>query len=91
MVYHRTNSFDSEELGDELVIMELEHHAIVTLNQTGRLIWDMLEEATAFDEIHALLENAFTTMDSATLKSDIQTILDTLVAMKLVTEESGGG
>ena len=91
LVYHRTGSFDQEELDDELVVMEVESQAIVTLNPTGRLVWEMLDGAATCDEIQALIADAFPDVDGDSLKSDIQAVLDTLVAARLVTTESGGG
>ncbi|MCH7555093.1 MAG: PqqD family protein [Proteobacteria bacterium] len=89
--YHRTGSFDQEELDDELVIMEIESQAIITLNPTGRLVWEMLEGAASRDEIQALIAEAFPDENRDSLKTDIQAVLDTLVAARLVTAESGRG
>lgn len=89
-VYRRTGSFDQEELDDELVVMEIESQAIVTLNTTGRLVWEMLENAASGEEIHALIGSAFPDIDTQVVKGDIQAVLDTLVAARLVTVESGG-
>ena len=54
IIYRRAASFDQEELDDELIVMELDSQAIVTLNATGRLIWDILDEASTCAEIQAL-------------------------------------
>ena len=91
LVYRRAGSFDQEELDDELVVMELESRAIVTLNPTGRLIWEMLDGATTCGEIQALIGDAFPDVDGDSLKTDIQAVLDTLVATRLATVESAGG
>ena len=91
LVYCRTNAFDQEELDDELVVMELESQSIVTLNPTGRLVWEILDEAASRDEILALIAEAFPDVDRDSLKTDIQAVLDTLVAARLVTAESGRG
>ncbi len=91
LIYRRTGSFDQEELDDELVVMELESQAIVTLNTTGRLVWEMLENAASGEEIHALIGGAFPDIDAQVVKGDIQAVLDTLVAARLVTVQSGGG
>ena len=91
LAYRRTDSFDQEELDDELVIMELESQAIVTLNPTGRLVWEMLKGAATCDEILALIAEAFPDVDRGSLKTDIQAVLDTLVAARLVTTEPDGG
>ena len=90
-LYRRTSAYDQEELDDELIVMELDSQAIVTLNATGRLIWDILDEASTSAEIQALLGDAFPDVDEDSLKSDIQAVLDTLVAARLVTAESGRG
>ncbi len=50
-VYRRTDSFDHEEFEDELVLMELESQAVVTLNATGRMVWEALESVTTLDQI----------------------------------------
>ncbi|MEE9249989.1 MAG: PqqD family protein [Alphaproteobacteria bacterium] len=91
LVYRRAGSFDQEELDDELVVMELESQAVVTLNPTGRLVWEMLETAASRDDIHDLIGSAFPDVDGDSLKGDIQAVLDTLVAARLVTADSGGG
>ena len=89
--YHRTGSFDQEELDDELVVMEIESQAIITLNPTGRLVWEMLEGSASRDEIQALMADAFPDEDKDSLKTDIQAVLDTLVAARLVTSASSEG
>ena len=91
IIYRRAASFDQEELDDELIVMELDSQAIVTLNATGRLIWDILDEASTRAEIQALLGDAFPDVDADSLTSDIQAVLDTLVAARLVTSASSGG
>ena len=84
LLYHRSAAFDQEELDDELVVMELESQAIVTLNATGRLVWEMLDEATTAEEILTLLGETFPDVDKDSLQADIQAVLDTLVAARLV-------
>ena len=84
LIYRRTGSFDQEELDEELVVMELESQSIVTLNPTGRLVWEMLDEAVTCDQIHDLIGSAFPDVDGNEVMSDIQAVLDTLIAARLV-------
>ncbi len=86
--YHRTESFDAEEFEDELVLMELESQAVVTLNRTGRMVWEALESATTLDQMGELLRGLFPDVDADTLRGDIQAVLDTLVAARLVAPEA---
>ena len=85
--YHRTTSFDCEELDDELVIMELESQAIVTLNITGQAVWDGLEGGATLDDLDAIFREAFPDADAGVLRRDIQVVLDTLVAADLATTD----
>ncbi len=88
-VYRRTDSFDHEEFEDELVVMELESQAVVTLNATGRMVWEALESVTTLDQIDELLRGIFPDIDTDTLRRDIQSVLDTLAAARLVAAVSG--
>ncbi len=88
-VYRRTDSFDQEEFEDELVLMELESQAVVTLNATGRMVWEALESVTTLDQIDELLRDIFPDIDADTLRRDIQSVLDTLAAARLVAAELG--
>ena len=56
--YHRTSSYECEELEDDLVIMECESKAVVTLNPAGRLVWEALEKRVTLDELEAALGHA---------------------------------
>ena len=89
--YNRTVSFDSEELEDELVIMELESQAVVTLNSTGQAVWDGLDGGATLDDLDAIFREAFPDTDSGILRRDIQGVLDTLVAAGLATADGNSG
>ena len=89
--YHRTSSFECEELEGELVIMELASQAVVTLNSTGRVVWDGLDGGATVDDLDAIFRKAFPDADAGTLRRDIQGVLDTLVAAGLATADGESG
>ena len=89
--YHRTVSFECEELDDELVIMELESQAVVTLNSTGQAVWDGLDGGATLDDLDAIFKEVFPDTDTGTLRRDIQDVLDTLVAAGLATADGNSG
>ena len=89
--YHRTTSFDCEELEDELVIMELEIQAVVTLNSTAQAVWDGLDGGATLDDLEAIFKSAFPDTDASILLRDIQGVLDTLVAAGLATADGNSG
>ena len=89
--YHRTVSFECEELDDELVIMELESQAVVTLNSTGQAVWDGLDGGATLDDLDAIFREAFPDVDAGMLRNDIQGVLDTLEAAGLATADGKSG
>ena len=41
--YRRASRYECEELENELVIMERDSRAMVTLNPAGRLVWEAID------------------------------------------------
>lgn len=87
-VYRRTGSFDQEELENELVVMELDSQAVVTLNPTGRMVWEALEGGATLDELDAIFREAYPEVEPAALRRDIQGVLDTLSAAGLAVADA---
>ena len=87
--YRRTASFDQETLEDELVVMETESQAVVTLNPTGQMVWEAIADGATATDIEAVFREAFPDVDPATLGRDVRDVLDTLVAADLAIVEDG--
>ncbi len=88
-VYRRAALFDQEELGDELVVMETESQAVVTLNPTGQMVWEAIADDATAEDIEAVFRAAFPDIDPATLRRDVHDVLDTLVAADLAIVGEG--
>jgi hypothetical protein len=58
-VYSRNNDFVFNEVDGELVMMNLENGAYVSLNETGKSIWNILETPKNINEIVELLLQEF--------------------------------
>lgn len=86
-LYRRIESFDHEEFEDELVLMEAESQAVVTLNATGRTVWEALDSGATVEEIGGLFQRAFPDSDPAVIRRDVQSVLDTLIEAGLVTAD----
>ncbi len=87
-VYRRTDSFDHEEFEDELVLMEIESQAVVTLNATGQMVWDALEGGATLEEIGDLFQRGFSDADPEAVRRDIQGVLDTLLTAGLASADA---
>lgn len=56
MVIQRNDSrFVATELGDELVIMDVDNGCYIRLNKTARVIWEQLKEPTKADQLVDIL------------------------------------
>ena len=87
-VYRRTDSFDHEEFEDELVLMEIESQAVVTLNATGQMVWEALEGGATLEEIGDLFQRGFSDADREAIRRDIQGVLDTLLTAGLASADA---
>ena len=84
--YQRTSFYESEELEDELVVMETNSQAITTLNPAGRLIWEAIEPATTLADLEHMVCQEMPGFDRRSLRDQIQTVLDTLIAAGLAVK-----
>ena len=57
---------------------------VVTLNPSGRMVWEALETDASLDDLEALFRDVFPDADTDTLRRDVGQILDTLVEVGLV-------
>ena len=81
--YHRTSSYECEELEDELVIMECDSKAVVTLNPAGRLVWEALEKRVTLDELEAAFRDVLPNLGEGRIRHDIGAVLEALVTAGL--------
>ena len=83
MTYRRTSNYECEELEGELVIMERDSKAMVTLNPAGHLVWDAIETPVTPVEIEAVFREVFPNLGKETIRDDIQNVLDALITAGL--------
>ena len=89
--YRRTPTFECEELEDELVVMDRDSQAVVTLNPAGRLVWEAIKNRVTLDELEAAFREVFPDVGADTIRRDIQSVLDSLVTAGLaITDEPDG-
>ena len=89
MTYHRTTSYECENLENELVIMERDSQAVVTLNPAGRLVWEAIANRVTLDELETLFKDVFPNLSEETIRNDIRAVLDALVSADLAfTDEN---
>ncbi|MCW3838135.1 PqqD family protein [Sphingomonas canadensis] len=76
----------SSELGDELMMMNIERGIYVGLNAMGAHIWRLIEAPRAVGDICAALVDAFE-VDAGTCRAEVEAFVDKMEARGLVTVE----
>lgn len=71
----RKDNYRLEQLDDEMVLYHPDEEKIVYLNQTGSLIWGLLDGNHNIEQIIGLLSQVFPDAADA-IPSDVQTTLD---------------
>lgn len=61
----------------------MDTNAIITLNATGRCVWELLAEDRSVDELAAAVTQRFD-VDMDRARVDVQTFLDEITAMGLI-------
>jgi|694.fasta_scaffold68172_2 hypothetical protein len=71
------------ELGDELVIMDIEAGNYITLNKLGKVIWDLLEKPHSINELVGKLLERFE-VEEVQCRTETLSFIDELEKNKLI-------
>lgn len=76
----------SKQVGDEITLVHVESTYYYGLNPTGTFVWNLLEQHdAAFEELVAAVSAEYE-VEPATIRSDIQSLLQELVREQLILE-----
>jgi sensor domain CHASE-containing protein len=84
----RKTDFIMHNIGDEWLLVPLgaqvmDMNGIITLNDTGVCVWNLLAEERTADELAAAVAEQFE-VDSATARGDVQAFLDEIARLGMV-------
>jgi len=74
------------ELGDDWVMMDIENGAYLSLNKTGRIIWELIEKPVKIEDIINNLMSRFG-IDEGTCTSETLTFLNRISEQKVLEIE----
>jgi hypothetical protein len=78
------------ELGDEVVILDLESSSYLGLDEVAAAIWNLLAEPRTVDELEEYLLATYD-VDRAKLREDLDPFLEQLIERGLVVRDEEGG
>lgn len=86
----QNEEFDTEILGEDLVLMNSKTLEVLTLNPTAHAVWEALDGRPSVEEIAEAFEEVFPDIDKAALRSDIIRTIDHFVSsgLALKTEDA---
>jgi hypothetical protein len=79
----------SSRVGDELVILDLEGSLYYSLDPVGTRIFELLQRPTPLETVLDTMIAEFD-VDAQTARTDLLTLVDTLMAQKLVEARTTG-
>lgn len=82
-VISRSEDYLSNEIDGEIVMMNIETGAYVSLNPTGKSIWDLLNEPTSIDVIINSLIKEYNISKEA-CENDIKPFIQKLIDQKII-------
>lgn len=78
------NNVLAQELGGEVVLVNLENETYYSLNQVGSRMWQLLTEQNDVETVMQQLLQTFA-VDEATLRQDVALLIDELVEEGLLS------
>jgi hypothetical protein len=83
--YVRASDVLERQSADRLVLLPMSAPKPLLLDRPGQLVWSVLTEPITLDELSKVLSDA-TGTPAATIRSDVQPLLDELCAQQAVRQ-----
>ncbi len=82
-IYNNKTKFVVREIGNELILVPLtgnvaKMNEMFTMNETGKLIWENINEYTTLEELENVVTNEFS-IDIETARMDIESFINQLI------------
>jgi len=86
MKYIRCKKIDLKSVADTFLLIPLHapDQALYTLNETGRLCWEAINEPQTEDQIVATLAEQYEEVSRETLEKDVREFLREMLEMNLI-------
>lgn len=87
IIYKHKKKFVVRELGNELILVPItgkvaKMNEMFTMNETGKFIWENIDENTTTDDIVNLLTETFS-VDETTARRDTENFIERVLAVLL--------
>ncbi|MBW4890007.1 PqqD family peptide modification chaperone [Mucilaginibacter sp. HMF5004] len=83
-IQRNTDNLLTSEVGDELVMMDMDGGNYISLNKTGRVIWEQIEQPVKVGDMVNRLTTRFD-IDKETCAADTLEYLENMLAQKVIT------
>jgi hypothetical protein len=90
MAYRVSKNVLWKLIDDEIVIIDTRKDDYSYLNSTGSEVWEMLVQGGALDTIIAELGRRYDGVNSASIREDVQGLLQNLLSNGLIEESDDG-
>ena len=84
--YARNGAFQSEDLGDGVLLLNTADNQVIELNRTGARLWRRLEQPATRDELVQALRDDYPNVTAGSLEADMDAFLSQAAACKAILE-----
>lgn len=86
MVYTKNQKISSRQLGNEIMLYDSENDKVHILNETGIIIWNLLDGKNSLDNIKEKLSKQFPEVKSEEILKDVNEIIEKLTREGLIAK-----
>ena len=87
ILYKRKEEISSRKLGSELMLYDGDSDKVHVLNETGQVVWELLDGKNSKSHIEKNLKEKFNDTPKETISKDLTEIIEKLKAEGLVNTE----
>ena len=87
-MYKQKKGVNIRRLGEDLMLYDPENDKVHVLNETGGLIWELLDGTNTVDKIEDMLKQRFKEMPAERISTDTGEILEKLKQEGLISSQT---
>ena len=90
-IYKKKKGISCRELGEELMLYDEKQDKVHVLNETGFLIWELIDGKNTIESIRELFASHFGNVPPEELQKDIDEMIERLESESLITRTTSTG
>ena len=87
-IYKQRKGVSNQRLGEDLMLYDAENDKVHVLNETGALVWELMDGTNTTERIQDILKEKFKDVPAEKISNDTREVLEKLKHERLIDSQT---